>query len=237
MSKHMKKGTLFLVPGLLGAGDPRQVLGADLIETVSKIRYFICENQKNAIRLLVGCGLKDMLDQCEFGLLNEHTRYDEYNFLMEPLMAGKDAAILSDAGCPGVADPGAELVALAHLRQLEVIPLVGPTSIILALMGSGLNGQSFAFHGYLPVPAAQRIKRIRQLQDRSVRSGETQIFIEAPYRNRQLLNDLLSALSSETRLCIAANLTQSDQLLQTKPVAEWKKKVPDIHKIPTVFLF
>lgn len=231
------KGLLYMVPGLLGQGDPRHILGEETLQVIRNIRYFVVENQKNAVRFLVACGMKEQLAEIEFGILNEHTRSDEYSFLLEPVLQGQTAGILSDAGCPGIADPGADLVALAHQHGIEVRPLTGPTSIVLALMGSGLNGQSFAFHGYLPVKPPARIQKIRELEKRSAQQQETQICIEAPYRNRQLLHDLLSVLAPSTRLCLAAGLTQPDQILLTRTVSVWKKAVPDLHKIPAVFLF
>ena len=204
---------------------------------MSSLRYLIVESQKNAIRFLVKCGLKGILDEIEFGILNEHTRPDEIEFLLEPVLKGQNAGILSDAGCPGVADPGADVVALAHQRSVEIFSLVGPNSIILGLMGSGLNGQKFTFNGYLPAKNPQRIRAIKDLEIRSRKLKETQIFIEAPYRNNQLLNDLAAVLSAGTRLCIAADLTQQNQFLKTKQISEWKKNLPNIHKRPTVFLF
>jgi len=186
---------------------------------------------------LVGCGMRDILSEVEFSLLNEHTPAEEFGFLMEPVMNGISAGILSDAGCPGIADPGAELVNMAHLNNIEVIPLTGPSSILLALIGSGLNGQQFAFRGYLPVKPAQRIRRIRELEQFSGKSRETQLFIEAPYRNNQVLSDLLKVLSPDTRLCLAVNLTQPDQLIKTMDVKSWKNNKPELNKKPTVFLF
>ena len=233
----VKQGRLYLIPGPIGQGNPTDVLSEDTLKQIRLIRYFIVENQKNAIRMLVGCGMKDVLDECEFGLLNEHTKPEEFGFLMEPVYKGRDAGIITDAGCPGIADPGAELVALAHIRQIEVVPLIGPTSIILAIMGSGLNGQTFAFQGYLPVRPGDRIRKIRDLEKRSSQNRETQIFIEAPYRNRQLMDDLVANLRPDTRLCIASNLTQPVQILKTALVSHWSTNPPEIHKKPTVFLF
>lgn len=230
-------GKLYMLPGTIGDGAPDQVIGKDNLEVLSKLRYLIVESQKHAIRFLVKSGLKDIIPKIEFGILNEHTRVNEIAFLLEPLLEGQDAGLLSDAGCPGVADPGADVVALAHQKSVEIIPLVGPNSIILSLMGSGLNGQQFSFQGYLPAKNPQRIRSIKDLEIRSRKGRETQIFIEAPYRNNQLLKDLLTILSPGTLLCIACDLTQKSQFLKTKAVKEWKKNIPDIHKRPTVFLF
>jgi len=228
---------LYMIPTLLGEGSPVFSLAPDVLAVIRGLRYFIVENEKNARRFLVGCGMKEVLHEVEFALLSEHTKPEDYSFIMEPLMDGISAGIMSDAGCPGVADPGAELVNLAHLRNIELIPLTGPSSILLALMASGLNGQQFAFRGYLPVKTPQRIRRIKDLAHQSGKTRETQIFIEAPYRNNQLLKDLVDALPYETRLCIASNISQADQMIQTKSVNVWKKKLPDLNKKPTVFLF
>ena len=232
----MKKAKLYMIPSLLGEGDPKTVLGDQLIQTVSHIRYFIVENEKNARRFLVGCGMKEVLNEVEFGILNEHTPPEDYGFILEPLFEGLDTGIISDAGCPGIADPGADLVAIAHQNSIDIIPLIGPSSIVLSLMASGLNGQIFSFRGYLPAKPAERIKELRELERRSARENTTQIFIEAPYRNMQLLEDMIKVLSPETRVCVACNLTQADQYVKTKQVKYWRNNLPDIHKKPTIFL-
>ena len=233
----MSKARLYMVPSLLGDGDPKQVLGEQFIQTLKSIRYFIVENEKNARRFLVGCGMREMLNDLEFGILNEHTSPKDYGYILEPLFDGKDTGILSDAGCPGIADPGAELVAIAHRNLIEVIPLIGPSSITMALMASGLNGQKFSFQGYLPVKSDQRSRQILELEKRSKREGETQVFIEAPYRNIQLLQELIRVLKPDTQLCVACNLTQPDQYVQTRQIREWNGRLPEIQKRPTVFLF
>jgi len=232
-----KLGKLYMIPGTIGDGAPDQVIGKSNIEVLSSLRYLIVESQKNAIRFLVKCGLKGILDQIEFGILNEHTRQKELDFILEPVLKGQNAGILSDAGCPGVADPGADIVALAHRRGIEILPMVGPNSMILGLMGSGLNGQRFTFNGYLPAKNPDRIKTIKEIEARSRKFRETQIFIEAPYRNVQLMTDLVKVLSPRTMLCVATDLTQQDQFLKTRQVSEWKSNFPNINKRPTVFLF
>jgi len=228
---------LYLIPTLLGDGDPQLQLSADVLSEIRHVQYVIAENEKNARRFLVGCGMREVLGQIEFALLNEHTRPEDYGFLLEPLFEGKTTGIMSDAGCPGVADPGAELVSIAHAQGIEVVPLVGPSSLLLALMASGLNGQEFAFKGYLPVKAPLRIKRLKDLERRSAQINETQVFIEAPYRNNQLIQDLLCTLNPNTRLCLAANLSTPDQMVKTMTIQQWKKQRPDLNKIPAVFLF
>lgn len=232
----MSKAKLYMIPSLLGEGDPGAILGDELIQTVAGIRYFIVENEKSARRFLVGCGMREVLNEVEFGILNEHTPPKDYGFILEPLFEGKDTGIISDAGCPGIADPGAELVAIAHSNSIDVIPLIGPSSIILSLMASGLNGQKFSFRGYLPAKSADRIKELKELERKSGRNNETQIFIEAPYRNMQLLEDMIKVLSPETRVCVACNLTQQDQYVKTKQVKNWKNNLPAIHNKPTIFL-
>ena len=169
-------------------------------------------------------------------VLNEHTQAVDVAILLKPLLDGKNLGIISEAGCPAVADPGSDLVRIAHLKNIEIIPLVGPSSLLLALMASGLNGQRFAFAGYLPKDRAARIKAIHELERNIASKNETQIFIEAPYRNRNMLEDILQNCSPSTLLCIAVDLTSSNQFVKTKTVAEWKKAIPDIQKKPVVFL-
>jgi 16S rRNA (cytidine1402-2'-O)-methyltransferase len=168
--------------------------------------------------------------------LNEHTQRIELEQLLEPVRQGFDVGILSEAGCPGVADPGADLVRIAHEQGVTVVPLVGPSSILLSLMASGMNGQNFAFIGYIPVKPAERASAIRDLERNSARDHQTQIFIEAPYRNTKLLEDLLAICNSQTRLCIAVDLTLESEFVVTKTIANWKKAVPDINKRPAIFL-
>ena len=176
------------------------------------------------------------IDDCTFFEINKHTEESDLPKFLEPLVQGKNMAVISEAGCPGVADPGADVVRLAHNKGCKVVPVVGPSSILLALMASGLNGQNFAFRGYLPVKQNERSKVIQHL-DKKVRSnGQTQIFIETPYRNNQLTVDLIKNCSSNTLLCIAANLTAENEYIQTKSIQHWKGNVRDLHKIPVIFL-
>ncbi|HBB91480.1 MAG: SAM-dependent methyltransferase [Bacteroidetes bacterium GWF2_49_14] len=230
------KGTLWLIPNVLDDGNPTSVLSQCVLEQVRKIRYFIIENEKSARRFLVRAGLKEVLDEIEWGMLNEHTREPELAPLLNPILQGADGGVLSESGCPGVADPGADIVRLAHQSGILVKPLTGPSSVILALMASGLNGQSFAFLGYLPVKPPERIKKIREIEQRSRLHKETQIFIEAPYRNRQLLSDLIQTLSPESWLSVSADLTSTSEYIRTAQVWEWSRKVPDLNKRPAIFL-
>ncbi|MFO7616262.1 MAG: SAM-dependent methyltransferase [Bacteroidales bacterium] len=230
------KGTLLLIPNLLADGDPEGALSAVTIRLVRELRYFIIEEERAARRFLVRLGMKEHLAEMEFGYLNEHTRPDEVVNLLKPILSGSNGGVLSEAGCPGVADPGSELVRLAHENGITVRPLTGPSSILLALMASGLNGQRFAFQGYLPVKPQERIRKIRELEQRSKQTGETQIFIEAPYRNRQLISDLVAHLSPDTLLSVSADLTSENEFIRTAPVWQWHNNLPDLHKKPAVFL-
>jgi 16S rRNA (cytidine1402-2'-O)-methyltransferase len=229
------KGSLWLIPNTLDDGDPLRSLPAMVIEQVRLIRYFIVENEKNARRFLVRVGMKAVLEEIEFGLLNEHTKTGDLEFLMIPLLKGTDAGLLSESGCPGIADPGADLIRQAHASGVRVKPLVGPSSIIMSLMAGGLNGQRFVFHGYLPAKPQDRIRRIREIENRSKLNQETQVFIEAPYRNRQMLNDLISTLSPDTYLSVSVDLTTGDELIKTARVWEWSKFDTDLNKRLAVF--
>jgi 16S rRNA (cytidine1402-2'-O)-methyltransferase len=201
------------------------------------LRYFVAENAKSARAFLKSLPCESPLQQIDIQELNEHTPRDQLPQLLAPLLAGRDVGLISEAGCPAVADPGAALVALAHQAGVPVAPLVGPSSLLLALMGSGLSGQNFAFHGYLPVKDDQRNKRILELESDSRRAGRTQLFIETPYRNRRLFESLLAACSPQTRIGIATDLTLPGQRIMTMPCSDWKRReLPDIDKRPTVFL-
>ncbi len=205
-------------------------------EIIFSLDHFIVENEKSARHFLKAAGYSKPLQQLQLQVLNEHTNLKEIPALVKPLLAGINVGILSEAGCPGVADPGSEVVKLAHEKNIEVVPLVGPSSILLALMASGMNGQRFTFLGYLPREKSLRVKAIRELEKNCISKNETQIFIEAPYRNLQLFEDMLGTLNSETRICMAVDITSPQQFIKTKTVKEWKGNVPDIQKKPVVFL-
>ncbi len=234
----MNKPALYLVPAPLGDTTPSGVLPADHVEMVRKLDCFIVEEPRTARRYLSALGLD--VRSLELEVLNEHTSPAELNGLLEPLRKGRSVGLLSEAGLPAVADPGAELVALAHRGGFQVIPLVGPSSLMLALMASGLNGQKFAFQGYLPVKSGLRDKRIRALERQSAQENQTQIFIETPYRNESLFRALLDCCAPGTRLAVAFNLTLPDAFICTRTVGEWKGKEPDFsaayRKKPCVFL-
>ncbi len=227
---------LYLIPTPLGDTIVEKVLPAEIMQVVRDLRYFVVENTRTARRHLKRMVPEIVIDDLDFKELNEHTQPKELELLLEPLLQGFDLGILSEAGCPGVADPGADLVKLAHEKGIRVVPLVGPSSILLSLMASGLNGQNFAFIGYLPVKPAERIPAIREVERNSGRDRQTQIFIEAPYRNARLLEDLLSVCNSQTKLCIAVDLTMDSEFVVTKTIADWKRAIPEISKRPAIFL-
>ncbi len=227
---------LYLIPTTLGETAVEKVLPAEIMLVVRSLRYFVVENTRTARRHLKKIAPEIIIDDLDFKELNEHTQKVGLELLLEPIRKGFDMGILSEAGCPGVADPGADLVKIAHEKGIRVVPLVGPSSILLSLMASGMNGQNFAFIGYLPVKPLERTNAIRDIERNSGRDKQTQIFIEAPYRNTKLLTDLLSVCSAHTRLCIAVDLTLDSEFVVTKTIAEWKKALPDINKRPAIFL-
>ena len=229
-------GKLYLIPTPLGEGNPTGVLPASVLEVIPGLHCFVVEELRTARRFLSAAGLKGKIDTLEFHELNEHTRPADVEAYARLFEDGRSVGLLSEAGLPAVADPGALLVALCHRRGIEVVPLVGPSSLMLALMASGLNGQSFAFVGYIPAKTEERRAALRALEKRSSAQHQTQILIETPYRNDSLLADMLGVLNAHTRLCIAADLTCPDQFIRTRTVAEWKEKPVTIGKRPCVFV-
>lgn len=227
---------LYLIPNVLSDADWQTVLPARVHPVLTNTRFFIVENIRTARRFMKQVNKEIDIDQLTFFKLNKHTQPNELPSFLKPLENGEDVAVISEAGCPGVADPGAEIVKLAHLKRISVVPLVGPSSILLSLMASGLNGQNFAFNGYLPVKPGERTRAINLLEKKAKIEQQTQIFIETPYRNNQLIADLLKTCSSSTLLCIAANITADNEFISTKTVGEWKKNTPDLHKQPAIFL-
>ena len=231
----MKTGKIYLIPTPIGETNVYDVTPQGNQQVIRSLDYFVVENLRSARRFLSKAGIGKPIDALKLAELNEHTPPQEVEKLLQPVLNGENAGIISEAGVPAVADPGADLVALAHRKNIEIVPLVGPSSILLAVMGSGLNGQSFAFNGYLPVKQPERNKAIRHFETRALKENQSQFFIEAPYRNTKLFDDLMAALGGETRLTIAADLLQPDQLIRTKRVADWKKEKPDINKRPAIF--
>ena len=230
------KGILYLLPNTLGNQDISTTIPVLINEKIDTIQVFIVEDLRNARRYLKRLNREIVIDNLTFHELNEHTRPEEIPLFLEEAMNGADTAVISEAGLPGVADPGAAVVRIAHEKGIRVVPLTGPSSILLSLMASGLNGQAFTFHGYLPVKRPDRIRKIREIEQVLIRKGETQLFIEAPYRNDALLADILESCNSSTLLCIAADITLDTEFIETHPVSSWKKKKPALHKRPVIFL-
>ncbi len=232
----MSKGKLYLIPSPLGDGPAEEVLPAVVFESLPHIRKYVVEEVRTARRFLSAAGLKGQIQDLEFHTLNEHTTDAEVEALLPLFDDGAPVGLISEAGLPAVADPGARLVALCHRHGIQVHPFVGPSSLMMALMSSGLDGQSFAFNGYIPAKADERKTALKALEKRSAR--QTQILIETPYRNDSLFQDMLTTLSPNTRLCIAVNITCEDQLIRTLKVSQWKQvKDFTIGKRPCVFLF
>ena len=232
---NMPIGTLFLIPVPLAEDAAAKSFTPFLTDTINSLKEYIVENEKTARRFLKLAGLKTPQSELVIHDYGKYSR-DSIKSFFVGLNSGKDVGLMSEAGCPGVADPGAEIVAEAHKRGIKVVPLVGPSSILLALMASGFNGQSFTFHGYLPIDKVLRSKRIKELEGLSDRLSQTQIFIETPFRNNPMLEEILKSGHPKTKLCIACNLTAVDEMVQTKTIAEWQANVPDLHKKPTIFL-
>ena len=223
---------LYLLPVTLGDTELNTVLPAYNIEIIQGIKHFIVEDVRSARRFLKKVDREFDIDSLSFYPLNKHTSAEDISGYLKPLLAGQSMGVISEA----VADPGADVVAIAQRKNLKVVPLVGPSSIILSVMGSGFNGQSFAFHGYLPIEPGERVKRIKQLEQRIYSENQTQLFIETPYRNHKMVDDLLQNCRPQTKLCIAANLTCEGEYIKTRAISEWKGKVPDLSKIPCIFL-
>jgi 16S rRNA (cytidine1402-2'-O)-methyltransferase len=230
-------GTLYLIPAPLGEqGDISSVIPERVRRIAAVLDTFVVEHPKTARQVLKRLGTQIPLQQIQLVVLDKDTPPEQLARLLQPLLAGKNVGLMSEAGCPAVADPGALLVRLAHDKGIPVAPLVGPSSILLALMASGLNGQRFAFHGYLPVDKTERRKKLAELEQESRTRDQTQIFIETPYRNRQLAEDILAACARNTSVCIAADLTQPGEFVKTRKVGEWGKNLPDLNKRPAIFL-
>lgn len=233
----MALGTLYMVPVTLGDDNLSYVIPADVMKLVQNLEYFVVENEKSARRFLGSVKTNKPVRELNFQLLNEHSAEKDLPALIAPLLAGHHVGMLSEAGCPGIADPGATLAALAHRKGIKVAPLVGPSSILLSLMASGFNGQQFTFLGYLPSDKAARVNKLKDIEKHSQRLNETQIFIETPYRNQHMLEDILASCCANTKLCIARNVSLETEFVVSKTIAEWKKsELPDLHKQPTVFL-
>ena len=227
---------LYLITATLGETPPKQVLPEYNIEIISRISYFIVENIRTARRFIKSILPNTDIDALTFFTLNKHTSPDDIAGYLNPLSDNKSIGIISEAGCPCVADPGADVVAIAQMRNFKVVPLVGPSSILLALMASGFNGQSFTFHGYLPIDAAERSKFLKLLEQNIITRNQTQIFIETPFRNNKMLENIIRNCRPQTKLCIAADITLPTEFIKTKSIEDWKKHFPDLNKRPCIFL-
>lgn len=227
---------LYLLPVTLGDTPIENVLPSYNKEIVCGIRYFIVEDVRSARRFLKKVDREIDIDTLTFYPLNKHTSPGDISDYLKPLIGGAPMGVISEAGCPAVADPGADVVAIAQCKNLKVVPLVGPSSIILSVMASGFNGQSFAFQGYLPIEPGERAKKLKLLEQRVYAENQTQLFIETPYRNHKMVEDILQNCRPQTKLCIAANITCEGEYIHTRTVKEWRGHVPDLSKIPCIFL-
>jgi 16S rRNA (cytidine1402-2'-O)-methyltransferase len=231
-----KKGVLYLIPTVLAPATSGQVLSPQIKDVISHLNHFFVENVRTARRFISELQTGKSIESLQFYTLDKDTPSSEVAQYLNILLSGEDAGVISEAGCPGIADPGAVAVQLAHKKEIQVVPLVGPSSILLALMASGFSGQSFVFHGYLPIDKTERTKAIRQLEKDSVQKNQTQICMETPFRNNQLLDDFLNVCHPETLLCIATQITAPDEMIRTLSIKIWAKSKPDLHKKPTIFL-
>lgn len=229
-------GNIYLIPNTLGGESVSDILPADVQKIATSLRYFAVEEIKSARRLLRKMDRTFPIDDSQFFIINKRTKESELMKILLILIKGENIGIISEAGCPGVADPGAELVALAHTQNIKIVPLVGPSSILLALMASGFSGQEFSFHGYLPRERKERIKKLKDFEMDTKRSGKTHIFMDTPFRNMHVLEDMLNDLGDNTLLCIASNVTLLTEQIKTMTVKDWREKAYNIGKIPAIFL-
>jgi 16S rRNA (cytidine1402-2'-O)-methyltransferase len=232
----MEKGVLFLIPVPLAENAAHKSFTAYNIEVINSINTYIVENEKTARKFLKEAGIKTPQSELVIHDYGKHKRGNSMVPFFKELMTGTDVGLMSEAGCPGVADPGAEVVAEAHKRGIKVVPLSGPNSILLALMASGFNGQSFTFHGYIPIDKVERGKRIKELEQLAEKNRQTQIFIETPFRNNHLFDDILKNTAAQTLLCVASNLTSEDEYVKAQTIGQWKQEKIDLLKKPTIFL-
>jgi 16S rRNA (cytidine1402-2'-O)-methyltransferase len=231
-----ERGKLYLIPCTLGDTSPLEVLPLLVKKAIENIDYYIVEHEKNARRFIKSIAPKKAQSDLDINHINKFTNEIEIPEMLEPCFEGKDVGVISDAGCPGIADPGALIVQQAHLKGIKVVPLVGPSSILLAMMASGFNGQNFAFNGYLPIDKAERKIELKRLEKLSIEYNQSQSFIETPYRNNQMLESLKIALHHQTKLCVACDITLPTEYIRTNTIEEWKKVKVDLHKRPTLFI-
>jgi len=231
-----KKGNIYLIPCTLGETPPLEVLPLLVKKAIENIDHYIVEHEKSARRFIKSVASKKQQNSLHIEEINKFTKPQEIPQMLEPCFNGFDVGIISDAGCPGIADPGAAVVEQAHQKGIKVVPLVGPSSILLALMASGFNGQNFAFNGYLPIDKVERKIKIKQLEKKSIVENQSQLFIETPYRNNQMLESLVKTLQNTTDICVACDITLSTQYIRTAPVKQWKRIKVDLHKRPAIFI-
>lgn len=229
-------GKLYLIPTRLGENAPLEVLPISVKKIIEEVDYYIVENEKTARRFIKKISASKSQPSLKISLLNKFTNPEELPSFLEACEKGEHVGLLSEAGCPGVADPGADIVKIAHDKNIQVVPLVGPSSILLALMSSGMNGQSFAFNGYLPIDKSERKQELKRLERLSFDKNQTQIFIETPYRNNKMLEDICAALQEHTRVCVSCDITLPTEYIKTKTVKQWKKENIDLHKRPAIFV-
>lgn len=229
-------GKLYLIPTTLGESDPMDVLPQTVRRVIEFIDDYIVENEKTARKFIKSVYPEKVQATLRLSTLNKHTEVSEHNKMIQPCLEGRNIGLMSEAGCPGVADPGAVIVKLAHEKNIQVIPLVGPSSILLAMMASGMNGQSFTFNGYLPIDKGEKKSALKSLEKLSHDKNQSQLFIETPYRNNKLLEDMLQTLQPNTHLCIAADITLPTEYIKTMRVQDWKKAKVDLHNRPTIFI-
>jgi 16S rRNA (cytidine1402-2'-O)-methyltransferase len=229
-------GKLYLIPTTLGEVAPDDVLPQTVKRAIDFIQDYIVENEKTARKFIKSINPDKAQANLRLHVLNKHTETTAYNEMLRPCLNGLHVGLMSEAGCPGVADPGAVIVKLAHEKGIQVVPLVGPSSILLALMGSGMNGQSFAFNGYLPIDKGEKKASLKNLERLSFEKNQAQLFIETPYRNTKLLEDILETLQNATQLCVATDITLPTEFIKTMAISEWKKTKVDLHNRPTIFI-
>ena len=236
MKTPINLGKLYLIPTLLGESNPDEVLPITINRTINFIESYIVENEKTARKFIKTINPDKIQSSLRLSVLNKFTQVSDHIEMIKPCLEGKNVGLMSEAGCPAIADPGAFIVKLAHEKGIQVVPLVGPSSILLALMASGMNGQSFTFNGYLPIDKSEKKTVLKNLEKLSFDKNQSQIFIETPYRNNKLLEDILQSLQPNTHLCIAADITLPTEFIKTHRVQDWKKIVIDLHNRPTIFI-
>lgn len=236
MKPTLSLGKLYLIPTTLGEGDPLDVLPQTVKRSIELLDEYIVENEKTARKFIKSIYPEKVQSTLKLSSLNKHTEVSEHSKMLQSCMEGKNIGLMSEAGCPGVADPGAVIVKLAHEKGIQVIPLVGPSSILLAIMASGMNGQSFAFNGYIPIEKGEKKLALKNLEKLSQDKNQSQIFIETPYRNNKMLEDIIQAVNPSTHICIATDITLPSEYIKTMRASEWKKTQVDLHNRPTIFI-